>query len=50
MAANMANRRKFMRIAGLAVSMLVMASVYAQQPSLDESLPILKSVCLKIAR
>jgi ketosteroid isomerase-like protein len=25
-----------MRIAGLAVSMLVMASVYAQQPSLDE--------------
>jgi ketosteroid isomerase-like protein len=36
MAANIANRRKSMKIAGLIVSMLVMASVYAQQPSLDE--------------
>jgi ketosteroid isomerase-like protein len=36
MAANMDKRRKFMRIAGLAVSMLVMASVYAQQPLPDE--------------
>jgi ketosteroid isomerase-like protein len=36
MAANMVNRRKFMRIASLAVSMLVMASVYAQQPLSDE--------------
>ena len=36
MAANIANRRKFMKIAGLIVSMLVMASVYAQQPLPDE--------------
>jgi hypothetical protein len=35
-AANIANRRTFMRIAGLVVSMLVMASVYAQQPLSDE--------------
>jgi hypothetical protein len=36
MAANIADRRKFMRIAGLIVSMLVIASVYAQQPLSDE--------------
>jgi hypothetical protein len=36
MTANIANRRKFMKIADLAVSMLVMASVYAQQPLSDE--------------
>jgi hypothetical protein len=35
-AANIANRRTFMRIAGLVVSMLVMASVYAQKPLSDE--------------
>jgi hypothetical protein len=35
-AANIANRRTFMRIAGLVVSMLVMASLYAQQPLSDE--------------
>jgi ketosteroid isomerase-like protein len=32
MAANIANRRKFMKIAGLIVFMFVMASIYAQQP------------------
>jgi hypothetical protein len=42
MAANIANRRKFMRIAGLVVFMFVMASVYAQQPLSDEK-QILKS-------
>jgi hypothetical protein len=36
MAANIANRRKFMRIAGVVVFMFVMASVYAQQPLSDE--------------
>ncbi|HEU5246259.1 MAG TPA: nuclear transport factor 2 family protein [Candidatus Udaeobacter sp.] len=36
MTANIANRRKFMRIAGLAVFMFVMASVYAQPPLSDE--------------
>ena len=36
MTANIANRRKFMKIAALAVSMLVMASVYAQPPLSDE--------------
>jgi hypothetical protein len=35
-AVNIANRRKFMRITGLVVSMFVIASVYAQQPLSDE--------------
>jgi ketosteroid isomerase-like protein len=36
MAANIANRRKFMRIASLVVFTFVMVSVYAQQPLSDE--------------
>jgi hypothetical protein len=36
MAANIASRRKFMKIAGLVVFMFVMASVYAQQPLSDD--------------